>query len=668
MEKMNELPSFRDEDLAELWRSIKNTTECFMLIHRGKIIMEEYAPGWNRSRKHYTASAAKALIAGLGLMLALDDNLLDLDDPACRYIPEWKSDPMKSLITIRHLASHTSGLEDAEADGLPHDKLTGWKGEFWKRKENPFLISRDQSPVMYVPGTGENYSNPGIAMLGYVLAAVLAEGPYGDLRSMLLERIVKPLGIPESEWEIGYNMVFEHKNLRFIAGWGGGELSANCLYLIGSMLLQNGSWNNQQLITHKTIQTVLYHCGFPGIYGAAWRINQTMNGSRPWPSLPADAYLACGAGNQLMLVIPSRDVLLVRFGSLFNPNMETDPAYEQCLFDPFGKILPPLVIAGKSEYIKEIVWAPASSVIRHADGGIKRDGSDNWPITWGGKDILYTAYGDGHGFHPSLPHKLGMGFARIQGTPECFKAENFRSDAENHLMGPNGEKACGLLMLNETLYMWVRNSDRRGNGSRLAWSKNEGLHFSWCDWSFPELGHVAVVQYGMNYKDARDSFVYMISHNNPSAYKNADYFVLLRAPKDSLLDRSSYEFYSGMNGNNPVWDKDFDKRVSVLDCPGHARRVSVSYNKGIGRYLLWQQHQLSPYHEDTRFLGGFGVYEAPEPWGPWKNAFFTDSWDIGPGDLGCFPTKWMSEDGRTVSLVFAGNDFFSLRRATIVLG
>tara|TARA_B100000686_G_scaffold261408_1_gene274348 strand:- start:1286 stop:1456 length:171 start_codon:yes stop_codon:yes gene_type:complete len=40
---------------------------------------------------------------------------------------------------------------------------------------------------------------------------------------------------------------------------------------------------------------------------------------------------------------------------------------------------------------------------------------------------------------------------------------------------------------------------------------------------------------------------------------------------------------------------------------------------------------------DTRFEGGFGLYDAPEPWGPWTTVFFTDQWDIGPGDLGHLP-------------------------------
>ena len=47
--------------------------------------------------------------------------------------------------------------------------------------------------------------------------------------------------------------------------------------------------------------------------------------------------------------------------------------------------------------------------------------------------------------------------------------------------------------------------------------------------------------------------------------------------------------------------------------------------------------------------------------------FFTEDWDVGPGETASLPTKWMSADGRTVHLVFSGNDHFSVRQGTLVL-
>jgi len=47
--------------------------------------------------------------------------------------------------------------------------------------------------------------------------------------------------------------------------------------------------------------------------------------------------------------------------------------------------------------------------------------------------------------------------------------------------------------------------------------------------------------------------------------------------------------------------------------------------------------------------------------------FFTKEWDIGPGEFSSLPTKWMHDDGRTVHLVFSGDDHFSVRRGTLTI-
>jgi len=45
--------------------------------------------------------------------------------------------------------------------------------------------------------------------------------------------------------------------------------------------------------------------------------------------------------------------------------------------------------------------------------------------------------------------------------------------------------------------------------------------------------------------------------------------------------------------------------------------------------------------------------------------FSTERWDVGPGETSSFPTKWMSADGQMLHLVFSGDDYFSVRQATL---
>src|SRR5213593_1433365 len=144
-------------------RMTSKKTRAFLVARHDCLVCEWYAPGVNATTKHGTASLAKALVAGLSLGVALHDGRLALDDPVSKFVPQWASDPLKSKITIRHLGSHTSGLEDAEADDQPHEQLTGWKGDFWKRLDpprDPFTLARDAAPVIFAPGEKLQYSNP----------------------------------------------------------------------------------------------------------------------------------------------------------------------------------------------------------------------------------------------------------------------------------------------------------------------------------------------------------------------------------------------------------------------------------------------------------------------------------------------------------------------------
>ena len=144
--------------------------------------------------------------------------------------------------------------------------------------------------------------------------------------------------------------------------------------------------------------------------------------------------------------------------------------------------------------------------------------------------------------------------------------------------------------------------------------------------------------------------------------------VLARAPADRLTDRAAYEFLTGNDARGaPKWTWEIAMRGAAFTHPGRCYRSGLTYDAALRRYLWYQVLPESSDPRGPRFQGGFGIYDAPEPWGPWTTAYFTNDWDVGPGETGSFPTKWMSADGRTVHLVFSGGDAFSVRRATLTV-
>ena len=94
--------------------------------------------------------------------------------------------------------------------------------------------------------------------------------------------------------------------------------------------------------------------------------------------------------------------------------------------------------------------------------------------------------------------------------------------------------------------------------------------------------------------------------------------------------------------------------------------VQVVYNAPLKRYLLTA-------HRGEQ--GTLGVFDGPEPWGPWTTVAYYDSWlDLKGTGLKRhmlyinIPTKWISSDGRTLWAIFTGGqDRFMLVKGSLHL-
>jgi CubicO group peptidase (beta-lactamase class C family) len=650
-------------------------TRALVVIRHDTIVREWYADSVTAETKQGTASLAKAIVAGLSLGVAITDGKIQLDDPAAKYIAAWQGNTQKSRLTVRHLGSHTSGLADSVTKGVKHEEQPGWKGEFWKRQpppHDPFTIARDQTPLLFEPGERMEYSNPGIGLLTWCVTAAIAGGEHRDIRTLLRERVYRPIGLADSQWSVGYGKTFEVDGLPLVGSWGGGSFTPRAAARIGRLILHEGEWDGRRILSREAVRDITHDAGLPGHCGMGWWTNA--DGRYPW--LPRDAVWGAGAGDQVLLVVPSLDLVVVRNGETLATAEEIRKAQPRDVLEEFHDprartLFQPLVEAitdraqsaapyPPSPAIARIDWAPAESIVRKAKG------SDNWPLTWADDGHQYTAYGDGSGFEPRLPEKLGLGLARVSGGPEDFIGTNLRAASiENKGQGPAGQKASGMLMVDGVLYLLARNA---GN-ARLAWSADHGRTWTWADWKFTtSFGCPTFLNFGQNYAGARDEFVYLYSHDSASAYQPADRMVLARVQKDKLPERDAYEFFVRLDADGkPVWTANIDARGAVFEHRGRCYRCGITYCAGLKRYL-WVQILPGTQGErpDTRFAGGFAVFDAAEPWGPWTRAYFTEQWDVGPGETASFPAKWMSADGRTMWLVFSGDDHFSVRKACAV--
>jgi hypothetical protein len=302
-------------------------------------------------------------------------------------------------------------------------------------------------------------------------------------------------------------------------------------------------------------------------------------------------------------------------------------------------------------------------------------GSDNWPITWAEDDSQYSAWGDGGGFGGTNEDgRVSLGVARIDGPADHYTGHNVWGGKDASHPAQFGGKSYGIIALGATLYMWVAPGSGSHNydEARLAWSRDGGATWQRADWAFPKsdgLLNPTFCQFGRGYRGARDGFVYCYAvrlHDDSSALQTPGQVDLMRVPASAVEDRSRYEFFAGRDAQGtPRWTRDVAERQPVFeDSSGLGSRLSVCYNSGLRRYLLCAEHGAA-------YRGNLGVFDAPEPWGPWTTvAYHGNFGGLGSTFFWNFSNKWLSADGTRFVLVFTGsgdNDAWNTVRGRFVL-
>lgn len=618
-----------------------------LVLRHGKI-----AIAWGDQATRYDLKSTTKSFGSIALGLALLDGVVQLEDPARKHHPTLGIPPNTNRVewlhkvTLLHLASQTAGFE----------------------KPGGF------TPLLFEPGTRWDYSDSGPNWLAECLTLRWKR----DLDEVMFERIFTPLGIRRDDLTWRRNSyrpaTIEGVNRREFGA--GIHANVNAMARIGQLMLQQGRWEGRQLLPAGFCRTAPKtppgHAALPVLhpetygnaarhYGLLWWNNE----DGTLAAVPRDAYWSWGLYDSLIVVMPGLDLVVARAGQSWKREPKAEHyAVLAPLLEPIVQSVTKPSAEGQSGYppspvIREIRWAPKETILRHAKGG------DNWPITWADDDALYTAYGDGWGFEPLLPTKLSMGLAKVEGMPPRISGTNIRSTTfEARGDDKAGRKASGLLSIDGVLWALVRNC---GN-SQLGWSRDHGLNWQWADWKFTtSFGCPTFLNFGRNYAGARDEFVYVYSNDSDSAYLPADRFVLARAPRDHMAEREAWEYFAGLKGGAPQWTKDPAQRHSVFDRPGGCYRSGISYHPGVKRYLWVQILPQSRHPQGPRFQGGMGIYDAPEPWGPWTTVFHTTDWDVGPGETASFPPKWMLPGNTQLHLVFSGDDCFSVRKADLEL-
>lgn len=318
-------------------------TAAFVVVRGNHLVYEWYGPKAGPDLPYMTTAMAKAVTGTVALLTAVTDHRLSLDDPAWKYIPVWRGDSLRSKIRIRDLASHQSGLDDVDfTDGSEHH-LDGWKQTYFDHPEERFHMAIADAPVLHPPGTRFSYSGVGFYALAYAVSASLKGGPQQDVRTLLQERIMEPMGIPDDDWRLSYGASYQVDGMTLYAMGSGARYTARAVARMGELMLDHGRWGNRMLLDSSLIAHGLEPAAAqldpdsagevqaPLAAAGGWWLN--VRGT--WPDVPRDAFAGLGADHEAVLVVPSLDLVMVRLGKALSP----DPAkfssgFRDQLFDP----------------------------------------------------------------------------------------------------------------------------------------------------------------------------------------------------------------------------------------------------------------------------------------------------------------------------------------------
>jgi len=232
--------------LDTLLRNAAQThSEAVIIYHDQKLIVEKYF-GIGKSDVKIEAMSATKSIVGLAVACMLSDGLIDsLGIPVCKFYPEWKQG-QKQWITIRHLLTHTSGIQNN-----PNATV-----EIYPSRD--FVQLALAAELSAAPGTVFSYNNKALNLM----AGVIQKIAHKRMDIYIGERLFKPLGITDFSWSLD-----SAGNPHVMSGC---QIRPADFAKIGLLLLGKGSYNNRQVISSNAIDQVTKPCDLYAGYGLLW--------------------------------------------------------------------------------------------------------------------------------------------------------------------------------------------------------------------------------------------------------------------------------------------------------------------------------------------------------------------------------------------------------------
>jgi CubicO group peptidase (beta-lactamase class C family) len=265
-------------------------SRAFIVLKDGKIVIEEYYNGADATSVWYWASAGKTLTATM-VGIAKQEGDLSLTDPTSTYLGDgWTSltPEQEGAITIWNQLTMTSGLDDGLAD--------------------PFCTDPECLVYLADPGDRWAYHNGPYTLLDGVI-----EGATGStLNSYCNNKIEAQTGMDGLFIPVDYNNVYYS--------------IARDMARFGLLILNEGNWDGTDVLSDAAYYNEMVNPSqdLNKSYGYLWWLNGKESYMLPGsevifpgscvPNAPPDMFAALGKNGQLINVVPSQNLVLIRMG------------------------------------------------------------------------------------------------------------------------------------------------------------------------------------------------------------------------------------------------------------------------------------------------------------------------------------------------------------------
>lgn len=295
------LAAVLEEAFSEPVPARPRRTRAAVVVHDGRIIAERYAPGYGPSSAlpgwSMTKSAVNALVG-----ILVREGKLALDEPLA--VPErGAADDPRRGITLRHLLRMESGLEFSESYSNPLGDViwmllgTGDSAGFAARK-----------PLVARPGSRWSYASGTTNIIARALRRAVGGGEM-DYLAFPRRALFGPLGMRSALIEPDAAGTFVGSSLMYASGRDWARL--------GLLYLRDGVVDGVRILPEGWVAfgTTPAPSAVGESYGAHfWRRLPASYAPAGSDGLPPDAFHAVGHEAQIISVVPSRRLVVVRLG------------------------------------------------------------------------------------------------------------------------------------------------------------------------------------------------------------------------------------------------------------------------------------------------------------------------------------------------------------------